>query len=649
MRTKKDTFRCLLCSLILAATTMLLKDLHALWTQQSQSSLLFWGQLTVLTILFFIHFRKHPRVFLKITIGFLACVCVISLSACLAWRQYARSSAFPSLDQGKQQLYAGKRVMVIVPHEDDELNLMGGILEEYVRYGSTVYPVFVTNGDFFGKAETRFQETLAVMDQIGIPAENVIFLGYGDRYSEDGPHLYNAEPGVVIASHIGRDATYGTEAHAAYREGRSYTSDHFLQDIHDVIWEYQPELLFCSDYDSHVDHKALTLAFEKVMGVLLKEHPDYRPLVFKGYTYSTAWEAPADFYATNILSTQNIFSTAKTQTPAVYHWEERIRLPVWDGSLSHSLIYCDSAKKLALYNSQNAFEHAENIINGDKVFWFRDTNSLCLDADIQVQSGDGSLLNDFMLLEHDSISESSSLPVNGTWIPSDGFKTAVITFPESRDIAYIRLYDNPSPKNNVLGCTLTFSDGSRIECGSLPSQGAAMTIPVGKTGITGFSIELTQTEGEQSGLTEIEAFAQQPDPGLRYIKLMDTQEDFMYDYYMNEGDTMTILTYCAGLTDAEIQSLSVQLDNDACSASIENGRIEFYCPEGSSANLTVTLEGADLSDTIRVSHPGVLARRFKSMFRLIDKALYPKYQSYLQNPVSFLRHSVVYRTLTPLG
>ena len=633
---------CILGSLILTATVMLLRDLYALWVRENLSCQRFWTDFAVLAVLLIIHFRKHPRFLFRASLIILACVCVTLGTGFFTWWQYYRSSAFPALDNGKQQLYAGKKVMIVVPHEDDDLNLMSGVLNEFVRYGSTVYPVFVTNGDHSGLGEVRILEALSVMERIGIPSENVIFLGYGDQYLSDGPHIYNAEPGQVVTSHNGANATYGIAAHAAYREGHSYTSDHFLKDIHDVIWEYQPDILFCSDFEDHADHRAVSLAFEKVIGILLKEHADYRPLVFKGCAYASAWRAPADFYTINILSTQKT-----SDTPAVYDWDERIRLPVWDCSLAHSLIRSEQAEELALYRSQRAYRYADAIVNGDKVFWFRNTNSLCYQSDIQVKSGDENLLNDFMLLDSKDVTDSSHLPTDGTWTPTDAEKTATVSFSEPQDIACIRLYDNPSINDNVLRCILSFSDGSSVECGPLPSQGSALTIPIEKNGITSFSVQLIETEGAYPGLTEIEAFSSSPDCELRFVKLMDAQGDFMYDYYMTSGNTMTIQIYSVGLTDAEIQNLTVHTDNPSCTASLQDGVIELTCPKGRSTTLTVQLEGSNLSDTIRIHHPWTLSRRFQTMLRQVDKEAYHIYEHYLKDPTAFLLNSAVCKMVFP--
>ena len=69
--------------------------------------------------------------------------------------------------------FSGKNVMVFVPHQDDEINLMGGILEQYTAAGSRVSVVFSTNGDFLTPAETRMEEALAALAEVGVPEENV--------------------------------------------------------------------------------------------------------------------------------------------------------------------------------------------------------------------------------------------------------------------------------------------------------------------------------------------------------------------------------------------------------------------------------------------------------------------------------------------
>ena len=637
----------ILGSLILAGTIGVICDLALAWQGREVACSWFLLAILVQTILIDMVYWKKPQKALKAAVGFLLVLCILLASVFLCWWDFSRKAVFDKLDQGKAQLYGGKKVMLIVPHEDDELNVLGGVMEEFVRYGSELYPVFITNGDMGADPEIRFREVLEVMEWVGgVPEENVIFLGYGDTWKEGGPHLYNAAPGEVVESAAGFTATYGNKIHSAYREGREYTSDHLLEDVQDVILQYRPDVIFCSDYDLHMDHRATSLVFEKAMGILLKAYPDYRPQVFKGYAYSTAWYAPSDFYAVNLLSTQNVFGDFYHQKPAVYRWEDRVRLPVHDGGLSRSLLSAPLYDTMARYHSQDAAYRAIKVINGDKVFWYRDTNSLCYQADIQVSSGNGGLLHDFMLLEHNQLIEEERLPTDGTWIPTDSEKTATVIFREPTDVAQIRLYDNPSLQDNVLGGVIRFSDGSQIGFGPLDPAGACTSFPVDKTGVTAFSVTLTQTEGEQAGLTELEAFSDQPEHDLTMVKLMDGDDNFLYDYWVPETAKDTLSVYTLGLSAEEAEKLTLSWDNPKCWAKLENGSVNIICPKGERMRLTIRLEGSDIADTVRISNPGRLARIQCNFSQRIEKEIYQKLGD------QFYKNTAVYKllaTLLPIG
>ena len=148
----------------------------------------------------------------------LAAVCAIPLSVSVilasgfaCWKQFSRNAGYQVPVSERQELYGGRNVMVIVPHQDDELNILGGVLDEYVRHGSDVHVVIVTTGDRAGRVLTRHQEATAVCRSLGLPEDRVIFLGYGNEWRVDGPHIYNAQSGAVVESFMGRTATYAPE------------------------------------------------------------------------------------------------------------------------------------------------------------------------------------------------------------------------------------------------------------------------------------------------------------------------------------------------------------------------------------------------------------------------------------------------------
>ncbi|MBQ1403230.1 MAG: PIG-L family deacetylase, partial [Oscillospiraceae bacterium] len=240
----------------------------------------------------------------RIVAVLLALLLLIGGFAGSVWVAFSRSAAFADADQGKADIFAGKKVMVIVPHEDDELNLFGGLFEEYLKYGSNVKVVFVTNGDLYLPRETRIREAINALSEVGVTEDNIVFLGYGDGYLYK--HLYNAYDGERLISEAGFMETHGADFHPAFIEEHPFTRENYIEDIKACILQEKPDVIFCNDYDSHTDHQAVSLAFEEAMGSILRENFGYQPVVYKGYAYSTAFYAPEDFYSDpNLLSTKN--------------------------------------------------------------------------------------------------------------------------------------------------------------------------------------------------------------------------------------------------------------------------------------------------------------------------------------------------------
>ena len=567
--------------------------------------------LLLFTVLFFLTvlpwIGKKTRAILAASI---ALVIGVPLLVCfLCWKTVSDDSVYHAVDNGKKELYADRRVMLFVPHQDDDINVLGGVMEEYVKYGSEVYVVFSTNGDYYDTADIRLREAMAVMDAVGIPEQNLIFLGYGDSWDPEGPHLYNTEPDKAIRSSVGYTKTYGIQGHEAYREGQLYTLGNFLNDIESVILEFKPDLIYCVDWDSHADHRALSLSFEKVMGKILKEEPDYRPEVLKGYAYSSAWESVDDFYADNLLSTQNVFEEPLMQQPRIYRWKDRIRLPVQAEGLSRSILSGGQSDLLRLYSSVYAIMQGTRIINSDKVFWGRSTESLCYQAQIQTSSGEAGYLTDFMLLESNDLMAGPHVYCDGTWVPeqSDEEKRIDVSFRESVEISRIVLYDHPDPEVNVVNARILFEDGAVLETGALDPGGAATAIEFEQKTLSSFAVELTEVRGN-AGLTELEAFTDHGRREPRFVKIMDEEDNFAYDYWINPGGEQRFEVYVSGVAE---DNFTVSCVGDACDARVENNGILVRCPKGKSCVVTVSSEDGSCSDSVYISNPSRAERQWK--------------------------------------
>ena len=608
----KKTIKDLFLGGMLAAELAVVLDLILVVNGRTQSVPEFAAILAGLFLLLCLvpwRYRKWKKTMVW---GILAVALVSGVAGFFCWRGVSEGSIYASRDQGKGQLYGNKNVMLLVPHQDDDINVLGGVMEEYVKYGSEVRVVFSTNGDYAGLAETRFREALSALGNVGIPEENVIFLGYGDQWDAAGPHLYNASSGEVMTSHLGRRSTYGTAAAGVYREGQPYTIDNFLQDIHDVILEHRPDVIYCVDYDYNIDHRALSHAFEKVMGRILREEPAYRPLVLKGYAYNTAWEAVNDFYGENLQATRNAYSYPDNPVPEVYHWTDRVRLPIHGEGLSRSLFTAELYKTLDRYESQGAGIHGTRIFNADKVFWQRRTDSLCTDARIRVSSGNGELLNDFMLLEcHDLL---NGLPYDGVWIP-EGQGTASVIFDAPAAVSSVVLYDHPDGSKNVINARIDFDDGTSVETGPLYPNGAATVIPVETGTVSSFTVTLLDVQGE-AGLTEIEAFTEADPWAPEFVKIMDEKENFVYDYWIDPSGKQTFELYDPSNMAGEFQ---VACDNSGCTVEVREGKISVECPAGESCTISVTGETGEELDSACIRNPGGLERGWKTLWLRMEK------------------------------
>ena len=515
-----------------------------------------------------------------------------------------------------EKIFSEKKVMIIVPHEDDDMCLVGGMVEKYIENGSEIFTVFVTNGDYDDIGETRINEAIACWKYLGVPEQNIIFLGYGDRWSTEAPHIYNAAADEVVKSAVGRTETYGTDSHPAYHNGTSYTFNHCSHDLKQLILEKRPDVLFICDYDSHPDHKAVSLFSEYVLGKILQASSDYQPIVYKGYAYSTAWFAIDDYRSLNLKST--LMPKEAEFEPMVYDWNDRVRLPVDGNSLSRSLISTKTYKALAFYHSQDARFRAGRIINSDKVFWQRRTDSLLYNSNIMVSSGDGSFLTDFKILENADVNFRQHYPYDGIWIPdkNDEEKTIHIILEKETDIAVIYLYDHPSPDENITNIRIMFSDGSGMDTGKLNTNGSATKITVNKKKITYFDIKIISFEGDNPGLSEVEAFREREQYDDTFLKIMDNEGNFVYDYFA-EHDTTGFMVYSnnplPNLTDSRY---AVVCNNDNCSCTIQNNQMVVTCPKGESCTVELLELSSGLSDKINVTNPGALG---KAAIKLIQK------------------------------
>lgn len=233
-------------------------------------------------------------------------------------------------------------LMVIVPHQDDEILLCAGILYEAARRKIPATVVMVTNGDYGSSdltiGRSRLKETLAGLAMLGIDAGDVEFLGYADTGMPKAESflsaLYEETDGRRLHKSHCSEETYGLDEKDEYHKKRwgthaPYDRDHLAADLYGVIEEYRPAMIFTtSEFDTHGDHSALYLFVRDILAEM-KEKADAEgnelPRLFSGIVHSPAGDENWP------VRTREVGAYTEPEQSCVvsrFRWEDRISFPV---------------------------------------------------------------------------------------------------------------------------------------------------------------------------------------------------------------------------------------------------------------------------------------------------------------------------------
>lgn len=166
---------------------------------------------------------------------------------------------------------AGEKIVIFAPHEDDETLGCAGYLQQALAAGASVHVVLLTNGEYpewsvvlFEKAlpstaaylklgYMRQRETLAAMNLLGLPANQVTFLGYPNEYLHqmwEPAHWRFANPVRSIRTNSTRSPFSNSMTKGAIFCGAS-----LLRDVETVLLREQPDIVITlHPNDLHRDH-----------------------------------------------------------------------------------------------------------------------------------------------------------------------------------------------------------------------------------------------------------------------------------------------------------------------------------------------------------------------------------------------------------
>ena len=500
--------------------------------------------------------------------------------------------------------YFGTRVLVLAPHPDDEINVAGNMILNMAAAKAEIFVAYSTNGDFEKSADVRAQEAVDALKILGVPREKIIFLGYGDG------HKLSDKP---TPSPAGRVETYAPKnfvdyAKKTFGKHRPYTRDNFKRDLKNLLLELRANIIFCVDFDSHADHRALSILFEEAIGEILSERSDYRPEVYKKFAYATAFTAAPDFYATNLRATKKP-KLGETDTydfdfidRANYGWENRVRFPVAEVCRQPLLRGNPIAEAIFAHKSQRNEWNALRILNSDEIFFERRTDSQTFSAKVTATSGGAAKVRDFKIIDTNNIDICPAQIENNLWRPFDKQKKIFFEWGEPIQVRQIVISGNPlddSPekislrlelanKQAVIDKDKIYLDNVKNFSAELPGRGRPLVIDTDKIFVTRAEIS-ADNAGKNFGLAEVEFFANtEPLRKIQPFIKLTVKENFCYQYAVPyEVDKISLGLYRFHV-DAPVKVTATAGDEDILSEVLTDG--ELILNFGKATEIVVTAE-----------------------------------------------------------
>ena len=528
--------------------------------------------------------------------------------------------------------FFGTRILILAPHPDDEINIAGNMIRTLAAAKAEIFVAYSTNGDFEVSAEVRAQEAVDALKILGVPREKIIFLGYGDG------HKLSDTPTQSPAGHV---ETYAAEDFVDYAKktfGRHspYTRQNFKRDLKSLLLELRANIIFCVDFDSHPDHRTLSILFEEVIGEILSERSDYRPEVYKKFAYATAFTAAPDFYAPNLLSTPKP-KIGETDTydfdfidRANYVWKNRARFPVMN---SQPLLKGNPiADAIFTHKSQRNEWNALRILNSDENFFERRTDSQTFSAKVTATSGDASKVRDFKIIDTADVAASPARIENNLWQPTDTQRKIFFDWDEAIQVQQIVIYGNPlDDTSEKISLRLELANAQAVidKVGisldnvktfsvELPSRGRPLVIDTEKIFVTRAEISAPDA-GKNFGLAEVEFFAN-ADPLHKippFIKLT-VNDNFIYQYAVPYEVEKISLGLYRFHVDAPVKITATAGDENILSEVIEDGD-EVILNFGKATEIVVTAEVGDIYDRAIIRRVGDLSQIQLKVWQWLDK------------------------------
>jgi LmbE family N-acetylglucosaminyl deacetylase len=415
---------------------------------------------------------------------------------------------------------AQAQVLIMAPHPDDEALMASGIVSQARQRGQTVKVVVATNGDCEVPTigPVREQESVAAMGVLGLAPEDVIFLGYPDCGLYQ---LYYNYPTAQsqYTSMAGFTRTYASEGlgrmdYHRYLSGASapYNGFWVIEDLKTLFRTYKPQDVYVtSAYDDHPDHYVLNYFVGEALLSLIRSDATFQPTLHDAIVH-----APCELCDPTYVWPMPTFTpTAPFPMPPALGttplgWSDVESVPVPAALRVTNAATNLKYQAIARYASQGGpGPWLESFVKSNEIFWKWELwANLALKATASASSAIGAVdrLNDASVVGAPRV--LAEVNGKGEWVSNGELAGAwaQLTWPTAQALTRIVLHDRPDPTENISSGTLTFSDGSRLAVGALPTTGVGLPVTFALKTVTWVRFTVTAATGSATGLAEMEAY-----------------------------------------------------------------------------------------------------------------------------------------------
>jgi LmbE family N-acetylglucosaminyl deacetylase len=211
------------------------------------------------------------------------------------------------------RLQPNERIVIIAPHPDDEVLACGGLIQQALALGDSVWVVYVTCGDgswpsawrvtgnlfpgpedYLELGRARIEEAKASAKILGLDTTRLVFLGYSDGELDRLVFEHHFDEVPVQSSHT---RTSGNP----YGSARSiYTGGAIVNDLYQQIaWHRADRIFLPHPLDAHPDHWATAAVLPAIreswrrIDPLRRFPPVYDYIVHRP-PYPSAYLSPTD-------------------------------------------------------------------------------------------------------------------------------------------------------------------------------------------------------------------------------------------------------------------------------------------------------------------------------------------------------------------